>query len=367
MEIRKIPISWYIILLLIIYILEKNYKISGIFRGLLKKNVKKIPLETSLDLCHKMRDDIDVLIYKFLDNDINDPKLIELTKYSLKGGKRVRPILMLSCFKHSVKNPHPKQVQAITNSMVAMEYIHCSSLIFDDIMDDDNYRRGKEALHYKYNIPLAQLVAINLLTLALKHAVVALKCIDEISDSHINQELIILTEITKKLNNLGMGQYLDVAYADDLKDLGSDIKKLVKGNKIDISTEDIIRKNTSSIFELCYVITWMVIHYQESPEFINKTKDQIMHLAHIFGMIFQIADDYEDYEQDSINNGKNMVMNYPLNKGLDKAHRHFQLYTKQFSNLSKELNLETDEIKEIVLYLKEKEEKYYEYNNKGKC
>jgi len=364
MEVKKIPISWYIILLLTIYILEKNYKISKFVRQILKKNVKKIPLTSSLTLCNNMKSDIDVLLYKSIESNIMDSKLKELTNYSLEGGKRVRPIIMLSCFKHAVHNPHPKQTDAIINSMISLEYMHCSSLIFDDIMDDDNYRRGKKTLHYKYNIPIAQLVAINLLTMGLKHSVKALKCIDEITDSHINQELIIFEEITRRLNDLGMGQYLDVVYADDLIDLGNDIKTLVQDNTIKISTDDIIRKKTSSLFELCYIISWMIINHKENEEFVNQTKDKIIHLGNIFGMIFQIADDFEDYEQDSINNGKNMVMNYPITKGLDKGNKHFKLYVNQFTKLSKNLNLETKEITEIIKYLEEKEQKYYDYNKK---
>ena len=68
----------------------------------------------------------------------------------LSGGKRLRPILaMLSC---EVVGGVPE----ITIPFgVALEYLHNSTLIHDDIIDKDKWRRGLQTTHEKFGLPMA--------------------------------------------------------------------------------------------------------------------------------------------------------------------------------------------------------------------
>jgi geranylgeranyl pyrophosphate synthase len=69
-------------------------------------------------------------------------------------GKRLRPILvMLSA--GSISNSADKDV--ITKLAAAMELIHNSSLIHDDIVDESNHRRGQVTLNHKFNNKIAVL------------------------------------------------------------------------------------------------------------------------------------------------------------------------------------------------------------------
>lgn len=85
----------------------------------------------------------------------------EAVEYALfPGGKRLRPILTLlgaEIVGGAAENVLPPAV--------AVEFIHSSSLIFDDLpaMDNSPERRGKPALHEKYGAGLAILVALGLL------------------------------------------------------------------------------------------------------------------------------------------------------------------------------------------------------------
>lgn len=76
------------------------------------------------------------------------------------GGKRFRPVL--SMLGTEVVGGHAEQVLA---SAAAIEYLHTSSLIFDDLpcMDDATERRGRPALHVRYGEGIAVLVALSLL------------------------------------------------------------------------------------------------------------------------------------------------------------------------------------------------------------
>ena len=70
--------------------------------------------------------------------------------YLLQDGKRLRPILSLifSCCENCIDSK--RNIIYIITSLI--EVIHCLSLVLDDLpeMDNDSYRRGKEAFHIKY-------------------------------------------------------------------------------------------------------------------------------------------------------------------------------------------------------------------------
>ncbi len=65
--------------------------------------------------------------------------------YALEGGKRIRPIIMmLSC--ESVGGGWKDVLPA----SLAIELLHTGSLVHDDIIDRDEKRRGREAVHIKF-------------------------------------------------------------------------------------------------------------------------------------------------------------------------------------------------------------------------
>ena len=85
----------------------------------------------------------------------------EAVEYALfSGGKRLRPVLTL--LGAELFGGKPK---IIMPAAIAGEFIHTSSLIFDDLpcMDNSPKRRGKTSLHEKFGEGLAILVAIGFL------------------------------------------------------------------------------------------------------------------------------------------------------------------------------------------------------------
>ena len=74
--------------------------------------------------------------------------LLEAMNYSfLAGGKRLRPLLMLECYRMFGGSG-----QIVEPFMAAIEMIHTYSLVHDDLpaMDNDLYRRGKKTTHAVY-------------------------------------------------------------------------------------------------------------------------------------------------------------------------------------------------------------------------
>ena len=94
------------------------------------------------------------------------PILAEPMKYALKGeGKRLRPMIcMLSA---ELAGGNYKQTQ---NAFLALELIHNGTLIHDDIIDDDLFRRGTPAVQVKFDTNRAVLTGDALLSLGLKYA-----------------------------------------------------------------------------------------------------------------------------------------------------------------------------------------------------
>ncbi|MHA1624049.1 MAG: polyprenyl synthetase family protein [Promethearchaeota archaeon] len=99
----------------------------------------------------KINDAIGTILDKKLEN-INDAFLKtyyeELKSYLLAGGKRIRPLLCIATF-NAFNNE--KDDKIITPS-VGVEFLHNASLIHDDIIDKDNFRRGNPAFHYRFQI-----------------------------------------------------------------------------------------------------------------------------------------------------------------------------------------------------------------------
>ncbi len=81
----------------------------------------------------------------------------------LSGGKRIRPILMLSTYREFRDNEEP-----ILPFASAIEMVHTYSLIHDDlpIMDNSDLRRGKATCHKVYGNDMALLAGDALLSLA---------------------------------------------------------------------------------------------------------------------------------------------------------------------------------------------------------
>ena len=92
------------------------------------------------------------LIYDRKLKNVNNPFLKDyystLRDYFLSGGKRIRPLLCIAAynaFKERIDNK-------IVIPSVGTEFLHNASLIHDDIIDKDDFRRGKPAFHYRFRI-----------------------------------------------------------------------------------------------------------------------------------------------------------------------------------------------------------------------
>ncbi len=106
-----------------------------------RKNIEVNPL---LESYGKYIKKIDQALEKELDL-YSESEFIEPLKYSLDGGKRIRPVILTlaaECVGDIDEN--------IFSASCAVEFLHMESIIHDDIIDNETMRRQKDPFHIKY-------------------------------------------------------------------------------------------------------------------------------------------------------------------------------------------------------------------------
>lgn len=93
------------------------------------------------------------------------PRLAAALPYAVfPGGARIRPTILLAVA-HACGDDRP---EVSTAAAVALELLHCASLVHDDLpaFDAADLRRGKPSLHRAFGEPLAVLTGDSLIVLA---------------------------------------------------------------------------------------------------------------------------------------------------------------------------------------------------------
>src|SRR3989442_7738677 len=96
-------------------------------------------------------------------------RLHDAMRYAaLGGGKRIRPLLVFAAGEAAADDPAGADPLRLEIAACAVEYIHTSSLVHDDLpcMDDDVLRRGKPACHVEFDVATALLAGDSLQSLA---------------------------------------------------------------------------------------------------------------------------------------------------------------------------------------------------------
>ncbi|MGH1522036.1 MAG: polyprenyl synthetase family protein, partial [Nitrosopumilus sp.] len=107
-------------------------------------NRKNIEINPLLETYGKYIGKIDEALEKELDL-YSESEFIEPLKYSLDGGKRIRPII-LTLAAESIGEIDENTFAA----SCAVEFLHMESIIHDDIIDNETMRRQKDPFHVKY-------------------------------------------------------------------------------------------------------------------------------------------------------------------------------------------------------------------------
>lgn len=227
---------------------------------------------------------VDGYLTSFLQQSGCHKKLDEAIAYALTGGgKRLRPFLA-----YAVADIYDVPHEGIDSVAAAIEFIHCYSLVHDDLpgMDNSELRRGKPSTWKQFDVPTAILVGDALLTMAFQ--IIA-------QDSYIgpSTRANVIAMLARKSGAQGMvaGQMFDL-FPTELGNI-----------------DDILRmqqlKTGCLIAASCQTVA---IVAGTSPSEVNLLEK----FGHVFGLIFQITDDLLDVE------GKIDLIGKPVDQDVDK-------------------------------------------------
>jgi geranylgeranyl diphosphate synthase type I len=143
--------------------------------------------------------EIDLMIDRYFIDKVG-----ELNKASAHllaaGGKRLRPaVVMLAA--DAVKRGSS---QDIIQAALALELTHTFTLIHDDIMDEDNLRRGVQTVHTKWDMPTGILAGDVLYARAFEFI-----CL---SKAHENAKVRAVSMLARACADICEGQHLDMSF-----------------------------------------------------------------------------------------------------------------------------------------------------------
>ena len=268
--------------------------------------------------------EVEALIEAYLPQEKGDQKtILEAMNYSVRaGGKRLRPLFM----QETCRLFTGTVLDTVKPFMAAVEMIHTSSLVHDDLpcMDDDMMRRGKASTWAEYGEDIGVLAGDALMMYAMETAAKACDAAqDQEEMARVGQAMGILARKTGVYGMIG-GQTVDVELA------GGPIPK----DKLQF----IYRLKTGALIEASMLI----------GAILGGAADQdcriVEELAAKIGMAFQIRDDILDVEGSQNATGKpvgsdakNKKTTYVTLEGLDKA-------KKEAERLSREAAADLDKL-----------------------
>ena len=160
----------------------------------------------------------------------------------------------------------------------AIETVHNFTLVHDDIMDDDEIRRGRNAVHIEYDMPTAINAGDAMLAIAFERLVQA-----ENLDPHDVAPLV--NRIAWMVRRVSEGQQLDIEFEDRLEVSEEDYIEMIEGK-------------TAVMFWICAEIGAQISGADD------ETVQLMAEWGKALGLCFQLMDDVIDVLSDSATLGK---------------------------------------------------------------
>jgi octaprenyl-diphosphate synthase len=189
-------------------------------------------------------------------------------RYASEGGKRIRPLILILSAETISSNK--RLTTEVTEDMFlascAIELLHTESVIHDDIIDKEDYRRGKPSFHVKYGYNSSILTADFVLG-------IILNIITKLNNAKISAEL------SKAATKMSEGEMMEIKLTKDLILKDDDYIKVVE-NK------------TASLFEAASKIGSLL------GEGTEEEISAMGNFGHLLGIAYQIHDDIMDWNNE---------------------------------------------------------------------
>lgn len=281
-----------------------------------------------------LRDKTDELIRTYLpkEDSKNHSEVIEALKYSFEiGGKRIRPLLMLSSYELSCGKKNVDE-EFIAPFMAAVEMIHTYSLIHDDLpaMDNDDLRRGKPTCHKAFDEAVAILAGDALLNYAyellLSHTVKVVAK-DPLRGARCLKATKILADSAGIYGMIG-GQAADIKFESEEMNEKADL-------------EYIHHNKTGAIIKASLIMGGVLGNASESG------LEKLSKIGRNIGLAFQIQDDIlDEISSEEVlgkpigSDSKNNKQTYISFVGLEQSKKDVDKLLEEAITLTDELTLE---------------------------
>ena len=191
-------------------------------------------------------------------------------RYACDGGKRIRPLILLLSAE-SIKTNATGLINIAENDNAfmaasAIELLHTESVIHDDIIDDENTRRGKPSFHVKYGYNNSILTADFVLGIILNIG-------SKMHDFRVSGEL------SKAAIKMSEGEIMEIKLGKEIKIKEDDYIK-------------VLEHKTASLFEASAKIGAILS---------GGVEDEIHAMAafgSLLGIAYQIHDDLMDWSNE---------------------------------------------------------------------
>jgi octaprenyl-diphosphate synthase len=189
-------------------------------------------------------------------------------RYACDGGKRIRPlILVLAAESIKLGRVNSSKVGEDTfMAASAIELLHTESVIHDDIIDEENLRRGKPSFHVKYGYNNSILTADFVLGIILNIG------------SKLNNQRVS-GEISNAAIKMSEGEMMEIKLAKDLKVTEDDYIK-------------VLEHKTASLFETSAKVGAILGEGEEDEIHAMAT------FGNLLGIAYQIHDDLIDWNDE---------------------------------------------------------------------
>lgn len=279
----------------------------------------------------------EAVVERYLPKEEGHQKTVfEAMNYSVRaGGKRLRPMLIQETYRLFCGTE-----EAVEPFMAAMEMIHTSSLIHDDLpcMDNDELRRGLPTTWKKYGYDMAVLAGDALMIYAFETAAQAFSM--TAYPDRVARAIQILAQKTGVYGMIG-GQVVDVELTG----------KTIPQEKLDF----IYRLKTGALLEASMMIGAVLGGAAEAE--VRRVEE----IASAVGLAFQIQDDILDVTSTSeelgkpvLSDEKNQKTTYVTLAGLDQAKADVAEISAKAVRLLKKLPGENQFLENLITMLVER-------------
>ena len=260
--------------------------------------------------------------------------LKEALHYStLNQGKRIRPAMVFAVAEGL--NLPLAQVDA---AAVAIELIHCYSLVHDDLpaMDDDDLRRGQPTCHIQFDEATAILVGDALQTLAF----------EVLASAPTSPQLSVL-----QIQLLAQAAGAQGMVAGQILDMQAEQKRITRPQ-----LEQLHQCKTGALIQ-----TALLLGATPSEHYAHLSP-QLSELGRLIGLAFQIQDDILDIESDTETLGKPQGSDlaaqkstFPLLMGMEQAKNYRDQLVQQAHQLLEQLPIENPFLHQLIDYIAERD------------